>query len=73
MNIKIPCPQCRGHAIGENAPEKPFKYFRENKCSYCQGKGTVSLIHHYFKMGDDKKIKRIKKFILDCKKSNSLK
>lgn len=63
MNIKIPCPQCRGHAIGETAPEKPFKYFRENLCSYCLGKGTVSLVKHYFNIGEGKKIRNIKRYM----------
>lgn len=66
MAIEIACPQCRGHAIDELPPEKSFEYFTLNKCEYCEGNGTVSLIKHYFIIGEHRRIKSLRKFIQIC-------
>jgi hypothetical protein len=69
--IKIPCPACRGHAIDEPIPEKPWN----PDCTYCDKKGEVSYLKHLFVMGEHKKIKRVKRFIKmlnDFKKNKEL-
>lgn len=66
MAIEIACPQCRGHEIGETPPEKPFPYFRENKCDYCEGTGNVSLVKHYYVIGEHRLIKKLRRFLKVC-------
>ena len=57
--IKIPCPACRGHAIDEPIPDKPWN----PDCTYCGAKGEVSYIKRLYVMGEHKTITRVKKFI----------